>query len=346
MKLFSINKQNILKIVLIALALILIVLPLFVESSYYLHLLIMIGINALLAMTFIFVFNTGLVNMSIAGFWAIGAYTSALITMKMNYPFWLSLPLSMLVAGFIALCIGFLLIRTAGFGFVILTSVIGMLVPILIGNMPLLNGYQGIVGIPAPNSINIPFLPPIEFSTKASYYYLTLFIVVVGAIILYAFYRASTGKAFMAIGLNPNLAGTLGINVFNYRLLAFVVASAVAGMAGCLFAHYQHTIMPTSFTMFKTLYIQIYAILGGMDFVFLGPIVGAAVMISIPEFLRILKEVELIFSGTVVILLIIFLPDGVISLFGLRPVRKYLTSGLRTFSESVKHVFSSSKVKK
>jgi branched-chain amino acid transport system permease protein len=296
-------------------------LPLVVTSPYYLHVLIMIGINAILAMAFIFVFRTGLLNMSVAAFWAVGAYTSALLVMNLNLSFWWALLLSGIAAGILSLFLGFFLIKTAGWGFVILTSIIGMLAPIFIGNIPALGGYSGILRIPAPNSIDLLFLH-ISFASKISYYYLILLLTLISILVMYAFYRASTGKAFMAIGLNPNLAGTLGINVFSYRLLAFVVASAIAGLTGCFYAHYIQADLPTAFDMFKTLNIQIYAILGGIDFAFLGPIVGAAVMTAIPEFLRIVKEIELIFSGILVILLILFLPDGILSVFGLKSISK------------------------
>ena len=122
----------------------------------------------------------------------------------------------------------------------------------------------------------------------------------------------------MAIGLNPRLAESIGVNIFRYRLWSFVIASAIAGLAGSFYAHYIGAVIPNSFDVFKTIYLHIFAILGGVDFAILGPIVGSVVMTFVPEFLRITKEIEPIVTGLLVILIILFLPKGLLSLAGLR----------------------------
>jgi branched-chain amino acid transport system permease protein len=122
----------------------------------------------------------------------------------------------------------------------------------------------------------------------------------------------------MAIGLNPHLAESIGVNVFRYRLLAFVIASAVAGLEGSFYAHYIGSINPHAFNIFKTIHIHIYAILGGIGFAFLGPIIGTFIMTFVPESLRIAKEIEPILTGGLLIILIIFLPGGILSLLDLR----------------------------
>jgi len=294
--------------------------PLFVHSPYYLDLLIMILVNAMLAMTFIMMLRTGLISLGIAAFWGVGSYSSTLLVMKLNLSFWLTLPASALITGVIALCLGFPLIKNAGFSFVILTAVIGMIFVVAVGNIPFLGGYSGIANIPPPDPIRILFLPPQEFVSKAQYFYLALFLFVVVVLICSAFYAAWTGRAWTAIGLNPRLAESLGINVFRYRLLAFVVASGIAGLVGSYYAHYQSFIMPNTYGLFATIYTQIYAILGGIGYATLGPVVGAAVMTFFPEFMRITREVSPIFTGALLILLIMFLPRGLLSLLDRRAV--------------------------
>ena len=293
--------------------------PLVVRSPYYLDLFIVILINAALAMTFVMMLRTGLISLGIAAFYGIGAYASAELVMKLHISFWLSLPISAIIAALFGLILGFPLIKNAGFTFVILTTVIGMLFVVAIGNIPALGGYNGIPSIPPPNPVKFPFLPVIDFSSRIQFFYLALLLFIVVILIINAFYSAWTGRAWTAIGLNPRLAQSLGIDVFRYRLLAFVVACGIAGLLGSFYAHYRAFIIPTAYTMFTTIYIQVYAILGGIEFATLGPIIGSVLMTFFPELVRMTKELEPFFNGALLILLIIFLPKGLLSLFKYRP---------------------------
>lgn len=321
---------------LLVLAIILILVPFVVTSPYYLDILIYTGINIALAMTFILVLRTGLINLSIAAFWAVGAYSSTMLVMKANQSFWLSLPASALIAGAIGLGLGYFLVRTAGFGFVILTAVIGMLTPDIIGSIKALGGYQGITNIPPPNSIKIPFLAPIQFVSNISYYYLLLLLLLFVMLLFSGLYKAWTGRAWMAIGRNTSLAESLGINVFRYRLTAFVVASTVAGLMGSFYAHYVQNITPAPFGVFTTIYVHVYAILGGLDFAILGPVVGSFVMTFVPHLLHSMGEIQPVIVGLLLVLLILFLPGGILSLLRLRPASTHLSRGIAHISKAIK----------
>ncbi len=274
--------------------------------------------------------------MGIAAFWAMGAYSSTLLVTRLDLSFWLSLPAATLITAAIALCIGYLLVRNIGFSFVALTAIIGMLVPVIIGNVSALGGYQGIQNIPPPDPISIPFLPSIEFISKTPYYYLMLFLLLLVMLSFYGLYKAWAGRAWTAIGLNPDLAESLGVNIFRYRLLAFVVACAAAGLMGSFYAHYIGAISPTGFGVFKTIYVHVYAILGGLDFAILGPVVGSFLMTFFPEFLRITKEIEPIFTGLLLILLILFLRGGILSLAGLRAVATHPSQSMAKLGKAIK----------
>jgi branched-chain amino acid transport system permease protein len=296
------------------LALILILMPIVVHSPYYIHLLIMAGINSVLAMTFILLLRTGLINVAIAAFWGIGAYASALLVVRLGLPFWLAMPASTMITGIIGFLVGQVMVRRGGIGFVIQTLVFAFIMALVFGTFDVFGGYTGIYNIPRPDPVPLPFLAPIEFTSKTPYYYLMLFLVLVVVLVFLAFYRAWTGRAWRAIGLSPHLAESLGVNLFRYRLLAFVIASAAAGLMGSFYAHYYESIVPSTFGPFKALYAQVYAILGGVGFTILGPIIGALIMTIVPEVLRIAKEVEPILTGLLVILLVMFLPDGLLGL--------------------------------
>jgi branched-chain amino acid transport system permease protein len=294
--------------------------PLLVSSPYYLDLLIMMLVHATLGMCFIMTLRTGLINMSLAAVWGVGAYASTMLAIKLDLSFWLCLPASVLITGVIALGLGYILIGSGagGLSFVVLSSVIGMLFSVTIGNIPFFGGYTGIVNIPPPDPIHIPFLPAIEFTSKIPFFYLALFLFVIVVLISSAFYSAWTGRAWTAIGLTPNLAESIGINTVSYKLSAFVLSSCLAGLMGCFFAHYHSFVSPNTYTMWQNVYIQIYAILGGIGYVISGPIVGAAVMTFIPEFMRSAEEFTPIFTGILLIVLVMFLPRGLLSLIDRR----------------------------
>lgn len=296
------------------LAAILVVLPVVVRNPYYIHLLIMTGVNAVLAMTFILLLRTGLITIAVAAFWGIGAYASAFLTVKLGFPVWLALPSAMAVAGAVALLAGCLLVRRSGNGFVILTMVLGFIVVLVFSTFEVFGGFAGIYGIPAPEAIRLPFLPPLEFVSKTAYYYLILFLVFLVSLALSCFYAAWTGRAWRAISLSPRLAASLGVNLFRYRLLAFVISGIVAGMMGSFYAHYYGSIVPGTFDAYKTINVQVYAILGGVNFAVFGPVIGSLIMTVVPELLRMAKEVEPIFTGIMVILLVMFLPNGLLGL--------------------------------
>ena len=150
--------------------------------------------------------------------------------------------------------------------------------------------------------------------SKTSYYYLILFLLLVTTAGIYGAYSSRVGRAWRAIKLTPHLAETLGIDLYRYRLLAFVISSCVAGIAGSFYAHYFRSLEPGMFSVFKSIYVQIYSILGGLNFYLIGPVLGSLIMTFVPEFLRVSKEIEPIMTGGILIALVIFLPGGILSL--------------------------------
>jgi branched-chain amino acid transport system permease protein len=310
---FLLDHRRLLGFVILAIAFALI--PLWVKSPYYIDLLIVVMINAALAMTFVMMLRAGLISLCIAAFWGIGAYASAMLALHGRLSFWLSLPLSVLITATFAFVIGYVIIKNAGFTFIILTTVIGMLFVVAVGNISWLGGYSGIPGIPPPNTIHLGALGSIVFDDKVDFFYLALFLFVVIVTVINAFYSSWAGRAWEAIGLNPRLAQSMGVDVFRYRLLSFVVGCAITGLVGSFYAHYQTFIIPTAFNLFpKTIYIQVYAILGGVGYATLGPIVGSALLTFFPELVSVAEEKSIIIVGAMVVLVILFLPRGLLSL--------------------------------
>jgi branched-chain amino acid transport system permease protein len=142
-----------------------------------------------------------------------------------------------------------------------------------------------------------------------------LFLFVVVTLGCSALYASSIGRAWSSIGLNKRLAESLGVNVTRYRLLAFIISSAIAGFIGSFYAHYTGFIIPDIFNMFVNVYIQIYAILGGIGYVILGPLLGSAIMTMIPETMRMAQQMSYLLVGVFLVVLIMFLPRGLLGLF-------------------------------
>ena len=322
-----------------------VLIPLVVRNPYKLTLLITVGTGAILAMTFVLLLKTGLVTLAIAAFWGVGAYVSTMMAIKLNQSFWMCLPASVIVTGALAFLLGIFLVRNSGFSFVIMTMILGMVFVVAVGSVNWLGGYSGVIQIPRPTPINLPFLPPIKFISNMAMYYLMIFLMLLVVVVFAAFYNSSIGRAWTVIGLNRQLAESLGINVFKYRLLAFVLSGATSGLVGSFYAHYVGSVRPDAFNLFKTVYVHIYAILGGIEFPLLGPIIGSLVMVLFPEYMRITHELESIITGGLLIVLIIFLPTGILSLPGLKVLVSDPAKVMATIKRRVLDFIGSSKRK-
>jgi len=295
--------------------LVVIALPQFISSDYYMHLLIIIMMNAVLAMTFVILLRAGMLNMSIAAFWGIGAYSSAMLTLKGGLSFWASLPLSIIIAACVAALFGAIIVRYSGLGFIMPSLIFGFIVPLVFATFKVFGGRVGLIRIPPVNTIPLPGDADIVFGSTRSYYYLLLVLAVIVVVVTLALYRAWTGRVWRAMGLSTDLAQSVGISLFRYRLLGFVICSAMAALMGVFFAHYSTNIMPDSYGVFKVIYVQMYAILGGVVAPILGPIIGAGVLVVIPEALRVTKGFEPMITGAIIILILIFVPQGIMGLF-------------------------------
>lgn len=291
----------------VILIIILAALPLFIENDYIKHLLIMACVGTILGMSFSMLFSTGLISLGAGAFYAVGAYISATLAMNSGISFWLAFPLTIIIASILALGVGAIFVRNGGIAFVIITLLFASAVVIAAGQIEFLGGWGGIIGIPKPTPLG-----PIQFGSKTPYYYLILIILLLVVLAYYALYTSYIGRAWKAIKLSPNLAGTLGINQYNYRLLAFTIASTTAAAAGSFYAHYFQTVTPGAFSGWLSIYIQLYAVLGGLEFYVMGPAVGSIIMTFIPEYLRIIKEYEPIVTGILLLLVILFFQGGIL----------------------------------
>lgn len=300
-------------IVLLAAALIL--LPHLLSLSQQ-EILVFLVINVLLVASYRLLTLTGEWSLAHVVIMGVGAYGSALVSKDLAWP----VPLSMLVgaamAALVAFLLSFPLFRMKGFYFLIGSFAAGEIIRLLWKWSELTWLFGGPKGIklipPLPNidALSIDFYDPV------TYFYFCLIVVAISLVILYRLERSRIGLTFHAIHWQDKLAESVGVDTFRYRTLAFVVSSFFAGLAGALYAHYVGTVNPNRFSVEEMTYVLIWAIVGGTA-TFYGPILGVVTLTILNEVvLRALgvDQMRPMFYGVILILFILFLPNGLESL--------------------------------
>lgn len=287
--------------------------PLFVKNLYVLHILIVAGIWVILTVSLHLLFTTGVLSLGHAAFMGIGAYCSAILTMRLGVPFWVALPLAGVIAAAIAAFAGSIFLRVKGLLFAVITFAFGETVRLIFSNWPGLGGDAGLTRIPAPEPISLPMDITVTFVGKTPYYYLMLIIVALSVLVLYRIEKSRLGMVFTYIAENDSLAESAGINVQGYRLLAFGIACFFAGIGGSLYGHYHSYLSPDEFGVWTSALVFLLCVIGGPSSI-MGPVVGAVFLTIIPEFLRGAKAYAPLVYAIVILLVVFVLPEGLISL--------------------------------
>ncbi len=245
-----------------------------------------------------------------AAFFGIGAYTVAIL-MKAGVSFWLGLPAAALICFVVGLILGFPALRVQAIYLAFATLGFNTAIWLVMRNEEWLTG--GTFGI---NNIARPSLFGYSLEGNLPYYYFVLAVALVMAGLLWGLLRSPWGKAFKALRDNPIRAESLGVDIRNYTLLSFAIGAAYAGVAGALFASLVQFIEPAPFTVAASIMMYLMVVVGGAGY-FLGPIIGAAVGVVLPEWLRDVPYVSnwyLPMFGAAVVLLMVWLPDGLLSI--------------------------------
>lgn len=270
-------------------------------TNYFItHLLLMISIYALLACSLnIVVGITGQANMAQAAFFGIGAYVTAILSTRYNFPFLVNFFLGGFVAMLFGLLIGMPTLKLKGFYFSLVTIAFGSAIQIIENNLTsLTGGPMGIAGIRAIRIFGYKF-------SKGDYVILALALLSVLLFVTHRLLISKTGRALQAIRSDEVVAKSLGVNTALYKVLAFAISSFFAGMAGTIYAHYIAFVSPDTFTSDSSIQAVCMVILGGSGTLF-GPILGAVVLLVAPEILRFTDNYRIIFVGVVMILGVMF----------------------------------------
>jgi len=277
------------------------------SSNYLIDVLTSAFLYAILATALnITVGLTGVLVLGFIGFYAIGAYTTGILTAKFALcNFWVALPLSGLTAMLCGILLGIPTLRLKGDYLAIVTLGFGEIVKIFLNNLdPLTGGPNGILGIRRPS------LGFFKVDSAADYYYFTLVFLAATVFIVSRIVHSRFGRAWVAVRENEMAAGALGIDVFRKHLLSFSISALFAGLAGSLFAAKQGFISPDSFTFYESVLVLCMVVLGGLGNV-AGAVLGALLLIVVPEFLRDFALYRMLIFGAVMIALMIFRPHGI-----------------------------------
>lgn len=284
-------------------------LPLVVTGSYSLHILIMIGINAILASGLdLVVGHLELLSLGHAAFFGIGAYASALLHLNLGLSFWQALPIAGLTTGLLGFLIGLVTLRLRGPYFVIVTLGFGQILYIIFLNwVELTRGPMGLPGIQGPT---VPFRPDLPFDGKVPFYYLILALCLLTWLLKRQLASSYIGRAWRSIREDENLAASVGVSAFRYALLAFTIGAGLAGVAGSFYAHYILFVSPELFEFSNAVAILVMVIFGGRATLW-GPVVGAVLFTVLLEYLRIAGGLRLPILALVLILTMMFFPGGI-----------------------------------
>ena len=308
--------------------LIAIVLPLLFQGTFSRHVLCLILIWSILGMGWNFIGGyAGQVSIGHSVFYGIGAYTSALLFMWFNITPWIGMWVGMAISVFVAFCIGRPLLRLKGHYFAVATMAVAECSRVIFVNWKTVGGATGLDFL----NKNVSMWYSMQFQDKLQYYYVFLvFAVVVLGIVIY-FDRSKFGYYLRTIKGNENAAESVGIDTTRYKLIAYMLSAAIVSIGGSLYAQYMVYIDPTMLMVLKiSLMICLVTVMGGIGTV-IGPIIGAVVLTFISEYSRMLMGgtgtgIDQIIYGALVIIVVLYIPNGIVSLFKKRP-KKQLKKG-------------------
>jgi branched-chain amino acid transport system permease protein len=281
-----------------------------VMSTAYIYAIATVGLNLITG-------YTGQFNLAHSGFMAVGAYTVGILTVDYAVPFWVAFALSGLVAAGIGFFVGLVSLRLKTHFFSIFTLCVGHIMYLLIEKWEsLTHGTVGIVGIPAPPSIG-----PIDFSEPRAQYYLVLFFLAVSLWVMHRIVHSLLGRTFMAIRNGDDLAQALGINLMRNKLLAFMLSVFFSGLAGGLYAGYVRFLGPGVASVEHTFDMTMYMLVGGIG-TLLGPLLGALAVPWLTQYLQVLQDYRFVVFGPLLVLLVIFVPHGIVGSWLRRQRRK------------------------
>lgn len=316
-------------------------------NPYNLQVFILVGVNALLALSVWLPLSAGQLSLGGAGFMAVGAYTAAIMTLHLETPYIVSILVGTAAGGVVAFLLGLPVLRLSGVYLAIATLGFGEMVRITALNLRITNGALGLSGLP--NIVDeIMFwledtgLLPYgetwmgqESDTMAHIIVILMLLLILAACVyvLISQTRSRIGRAIAAIQIDELAAQAMGIDITRYKLLVFTQSGLLAGLAGGLYAHLSYFIGPSDFGFSRAIEMLLFTVLGGMNTI-VGPLLGATVITWLPEILRWSPSHRAILYGFILLVTISFAPQGLVTPKVVARVTKAFRSRRRTTGEA------------
>ena len=263
-------------------------------------------------------FYIGRINIGQGAFALIGAYVSAILVVKVDWSFWISLPAAGLFAAVVAILIGLPILRLRGVYFAMITLVLTQVVTLTALALPITNGARGISNIPLPSGISvfgIPILPDFAAmeNTKLAFYYTACIIMLATYAALYRLVNSRLGHLCRSMQQNEELASSIGVNISYIRIVIFAISSFFGGLGGAMFGSIAQSVYPSSFQVADSVNFMLNCFLGGLGYVF-GPMLGTLVLYFGWDLLFEFGKYQMLIYSTILIVIIRFLPNGLLSI--------------------------------
>jgi len=287
------------------------IIPLISTTGFFLHITTVILLWTMLCLSLNIIFGYGgQLSLAHGGLFGLGAYVYGVLATKLGINFWLAFLAAGVAVGIIGLLIGIPSLRLKGPYFVIVTLGFNIILAAIISNLTnLTGGVNGLIGIPGPGAIPGPFFT-LDFNSKTSQYYLILFFLLIFWLVMYFIRDSRIGKCLVAIKQDEDLCQSVGINTMWVKVQTFVLSSVLAGLGGVLYASYIGVITPHDASFHMGFDALVYLTMGGIGSL-VGTILGPLIMILISEFLHAVVEIRLFINGLALVILIIFMPQGI-----------------------------------
>jgi branched-chain amino acid transport system permease protein len=281
----------------------LLVWPLLVDEVFFLYIATLVLLYTIGTASLHLVLRIGHLSLCHAAFMGLGGYTSALLTTRLGWPFVPAFVMAGLVPAAVALAVGPIVLRLRGVYFVLITFTFGEVVRLVFNDwQSLTGGADGIFRIPPPHPL---------LADKRAYYYFALIMAVLCVGFVARLLGSQTGRYIDGIRESERLAQSSGVPILRFKVTMFCIACGLVGLQGSLLAHYIHFIAPGSYTFNESLNLLVMNVIGGMANL-AGPLVGAVFLTALPELLRGWVELQRVIYGVVLIVVMLFVPGGLV----------------------------------
>lgn len=290
---------------------IVLLIPKAVTTPYFIHILILFGMYLLLSLSYdLTVGQVGALSLAHPAFFGIGAYAGAILAVNTKAPIWLAFLAGILMGVILSIAIGIPSFNLGGHSFAIGTLGFALIVELIARNwIDVTRGPMGIPGIPKP-VIRIPGLFTWHITSLVDFYYFMVILVILGVLFYWLISTSRIGRAFRAVREDEVLAAASGLHPRAYKMLAFITGAGIAAALGVFYAYWFSLVSPELLNIYQTTILLIIVFLAGRGSL-RGIILTALLVTAIPEFLRIAPELRLVLYGIILLLAVIYFPDGI-----------------------------------